>query len=57
MEAKKNRLEMAMASADVAIVAEEEIKVIDEVYDMQKKTNEHLKQVSRQIDSVYNMIN
>lgn len=57
MGVKKARLEFAMASADVAVVAEEEIKVIDKVNEMQMKTNEHLKQVSAQVDSVYNMIN
>ena len=57
MEVKETRLEFAMASADVAIVAVEEIKVINEVQTIQKKTNEHLKQVSAEVDSVYNMIN
>ena len=57
MGEKKKRLEIALASADVAIAAEEEIKVIDEVNYMQKKTNEHLKKVSAKVDSVYNMIN
>lgn len=57
MAVKKTRLEFAMASADVAVVAEEKIKVINEVNSIQVKTSEHLKQVSAQIDSVYNMIN
>lgn len=56
MGVKKERLEFAMASADVAVVAEEEIKVIDEVRTMQEKTNEHLKRVSSQVNSVYDMI-
>lgn len=57
MGSKKTRLEYAMASADVAIVAEEEIKVICEVQNMQEKTNEHLRKLSDQVNSVHNMIN
>lgn len=57
MGVKKERLEFAMASADVAVVAEEEIKVINEVHTMQEKTNEHLKRVSSQVNAVYDMIN
>ena len=57
MGMKKDRLELAIASAEVAIVAKEEIKVIDKIHAIQEKTNEHLKQVGTQVDSVYNMIN
>lgn len=56
MEVKKARYEYAMASADVAIVAEEEIKVMDEVSSLQQKTNENLKALSNQVNDVYNMI-
>jgi hypothetical protein len=40
----------------VAIAAEEEIKVIDEVSSMQQQTNERLQKLSNQVNDVYNLI-
>jgi hypothetical protein len=56
MGAKRTRYEYALASADVAIAAEEEIKVIDEVSSMQQQTNERLQKLSNQVNDVYNLI-
>lgn len=56
MGARKTRYEFALASADVAVVAEEQIKVIDEVSSRQLRTDERLKNLSNQVNDVYKMI-
>ncbi len=56
MGVKKTRLEFAMASADVAIVAEEEVKVIDEISSIQIQTRERLNSLSSQVNEINSMI-
>lgn len=56
MGIKKTRYELAMASADVAIVAEEEVKMIDGVNAIQEKTNKRIEKLSNQVNDVYSMI-
>jgi hypothetical protein len=56
MGGKRLRYEYALASADVAIVAEEEIKVIDEVCSIQQQTGDRLKELRNQVNDVYNLI-
>lgn len=56
MGVKNTKYEFALASADVAVAAEEQINVIDEVSSLRLQTNDRLKKLSSQVDDVYKMI-
>lgn len=56
MGSKKMRYENAMASADIAITAAEEVKVIDEIKIIQEKTNQKIENLSNQVNDVYGLI-
>lgn len=56
MDVRKTRLETAISSADVALAAAETLNTINTIEEIQRKTREHLNDVTAEIDEVLNLV-